>query len=262
MGWTKQSDWIEMKKDKTKDIIRGVLPATRNGAGTARKDIAATKRHGRRKVNERVRNIHSYDDYMDDAADLEFYPDVAINDLKYRRRDFDNLGALLRWARYHCDHELKGRPDIEKYYWFKNLLPDSLQGRHALGHIKDACLEIEDEFSNYPYFNEAYYAQRRKDFADAKQREHDELHEMIVGILVNGYHKRYNQMLKRNQLDPFIVWLKDMKQPLVPKRLLGGWHDVDDFVAWLEKHPRHGRIYMQHTSNNFIDLTRKFVESL
>jgi hypothetical protein len=249
-----------MKRNKTKDIIEGVLPATRNGAESARRDKAAAKRRGRRKVAQQVARIASCDDYYDaDASDFEYFPDVEINEIKWRRREFDNLGALLRWARYHCDHQLAGRPDIEKYFWFKAILPDTMQGRHALGHIKDACLELEDTSR---YFS-GYYEQRRREFMTRKQREREDVQSAIVRILTEGYHKRWNQVIKRAQPDPFLVWLKNMKVDMVPKRFLEGWHDVEDFTDWIIKSsPRHSRIYLQYSTNNYIDVLNKFMESL
>ncbi len=249
-----------MKRDKTKDIIESVLPATRNGADSARKDKASAKRRGRRKIGQQVRNIRSCDDFYDEASDLEFYPDTEINYIRDRRRDFDNLGALLRWAHYHCDHQLAGRPDIEKYYWFKNILPDTLQGRHALGHVKDACLELDDRYYAY---SSAYYVERRREYQSKKEREREDVQAAIVRILTEGYHKRFNQTIKRAQPDPFILWLSDPKKyPYAPKRVLEGWHDVEEFTDWILKHRRHSRVWLEHSTNNYIDVLNKFIDSL
>lgn len=251
-----------MKKDKTKDIIESVLPATRKAAHRAKENKAAIKRRSRRIINERVRGINDIEDYMDEASDLEFYPNAELNYAREERRLSDNLGALLRWGKYRINHELKNMSDDDRYFWFKSVLPDCLQGRHALDHIQTSLLP-NVSWGYYSAYSPEYYEQRRKAYRREKLEERDEVVRLLCKILTEGYHKRFNAKLKSMQPDPFLLWLEDPSKEYTPKRHLEGWHDLEDFADWISspKRQKYARLIVGHSyTNNYLTMLKTFFD--
>lgn len=167
-----------MKKDKHRDIARGVLPSTaRKGARDNKRHFHSVQRSAQRQANHAIERslatitddgtIAHDPDLFDDFEDPEIYDGYAAGTtapvgwdgtMKYivqRRRDADKLGPMLAWARATERQKMNGWSNEDKMAYFKAVLPDSLQGRHALGHIETA-LDLEtDEFkySRYRYYH-------------------------------------------------------------------------------------------------------------
>lgn len=158
-----------MKKDKARDIARGVLPSTaRKGARDNKRAYHSTHRSAQRQVNNAVlRHITtvaedgglcSDPDLFDDFEDLDTFdgyhaatkkPSIGwddMNEIVSIRRGADKLGPLIAWARATEKNKMVGWSVEDKLAYFKAVLPDSLQGRHALGHVETALDLHTDEF--------------------------------------------------------------------------------------------------------------------
>lgn len=162
-----------MHKDKARDIARGVLPSTaRKSARDDKREYKAKHRAEQRRVNGAIcRSMNSVDDdghiytdteLFDDFEDTLVYdgyhsstkkPNISWDDMKeivYNRRSHDKLGPLIRWAQATHSRLMSG-PEwttSDKIAYFKAILPDSLQGRHALGHVKIA-LDLDEDIYLY-----------------------------------------------------------------------------------------------------------------
>lgn len=165
-----------MKKDKARDIARGVLPSTaRRSAREDKRDFHHTHRRAQTQINhEIVRSTTVIDDdgYLYTDPDLfdDFEPrhvidgyhsrtkidgapyDCDMPQIVYNRRNADNLGPLLSWARATERQKMIGWSVYDKYAYFKAVLPASLQGRHALGHVEQALDLSNDEFGRFFYY--------------------------------------------------------------------------------------------------------------
>lgn len=154
---------------KAKSIARSVLPSTarksaRDNKRNFHKKHRAAQReaiHGARQhlvvVDEAGRLAHDPDLY-DDFEDREIFDGYTAattkpvgydGNMKYivqRRRDADKLGPLIAWATATEKNKMDGWDDNDKIAYFKAVLPDTLQGRHALGHVKSALRLSDDEF--------------------------------------------------------------------------------------------------------------------
>jgi len=159
-----------MKKDKARDIARGVLPSTdRKGAKGAKRAFHHRHRSAQRQVlHNMVRSITDVDEDGNFYADPDLYDDYdgpeviagytaatqvpgpswdrSMKHIVARRRDADNLGPLLSWARATEAKKMSGWDVEDKINYFKAILPDNLQGRHALGHVESALDLTTDEF--------------------------------------------------------------------------------------------------------------------
>lgn len=160
-----------MRKDKARDIARSVLPSTaRKSAREDKRNYKAKHRAQQRRVNDEIlRSMNAVDDdghlytdpdLFDDFEEPLVYdgyhaqtkkPNIGWDDMGeivQSRRDHDKLGPLLRWARATHDRMMAG-PEwavSDKVAYFRAVLPDTLQGRHALGHVIQALDLHEDEF--------------------------------------------------------------------------------------------------------------------
>lgn len=159
-----------MRKDKARDIARGVLPSTaRKGARDDKRAFHAMHRHAQSQANHAIKRhlsvvddetgtLYTDPDLFDDFIDPFEYdgytaatkkPNLGWDDMKgivRDRRSADKLGPLISWARATEKNKMTGWDVGDKIAYFKAVLPDSLQGRHALGHVKDALNLHEDEF--------------------------------------------------------------------------------------------------------------------
>jgi hypothetical protein len=172
-----------MRKDKARDIARGVLPSTaRKGARDNKRNFHATHRHAQRQVNHAIeRSLTTITDDGTLAHDPDLYDDFEerevfdgytastkkvslgwdgdMSEIVDRRRGADKLGPLIAWARATEKNKMIGWTNADKMAYFKAVLPDSLQGRHALGHVESA-LDLEaDEFR----YGNRYYRNRPAD---------------------------------------------------------------------------------------------------
>lgn len=147
---------------KKKEIARSVLASKRRKG--ARMDLETIKRKNRRMIRQELKNAHvgleshrDFDavlpihlpvEYAEinehlacsvgadrhdgvDWFDENFYPYREIRHVVRDRRDNENLGALLRWA----PHQVEGIRLLDRLSHLRGMLPDTLQGRHAVGHV-------------------------------------------------------------------------------------------------------------------------------
>lgn len=165
-----------MRKDKARDIARGVLPSTaRKGARDNKRHYHHEHRSAQRQANHRIaRHLTAVDDDGALYTDVDLFDDfedrfefdgysaaskkegVGYDDMGYivdRRRGADKLGPLIRWAEATEKRLMDGWTNEDKYSYFKAILPDTLQGRHALGHIETALRIDNDIFWRFytPY---------------------------------------------------------------------------------------------------------------
>ena len=131
--------------EKQRDMARSVLPSTaRMGARFARRHSHKTARQSIRGTLDKVLAAEHPDDIeapldryrIDQGRTASGYFDEW---LLGARRSADKVGPLVRWA----DAIIERTPDLrDGDYWvrrnhFKAILPDTLQGRHALSHLED-----------------------------------------------------------------------------------------------------------------------------
>lgn len=158
-----------MRKDKARDIARGVLPSTRRkGARDNKRNYHAKHRHAQRQANHAIeRSIATVSDHGTIVADPDLYDDFedldtfdgynaatkvpsigwdGWDEILYNRRNGDKLGPLISWARATEKDKMAGWSVEDKHAYFKAVLPDTLQGRHALGHVESALDLHTDEF--------------------------------------------------------------------------------------------------------------------
>jgi hypothetical protein len=144
-----------MQKDKKRDLARSVLPST--SRKSARENKRNLNQQHRTRTRQTLRSVAALVDYDEAPDQLIFDPYHARNvipsigwdgydEIISNRRGHDKLGPIIRWAKTVEKRDMKGWSNEEKYAFFKRELPDSLQGRHALGHIESALGIYPDEF--------------------------------------------------------------------------------------------------------------------
>jgi len=135
--------------------------------------------------------IRDVDDAIEYDGDYEFTSDREVRQYMKERRDSDNQGALIRWARKKCEGELKGMSDKEKLDFFYDIMPDTLHGRHAVSHIESA-LRLEPD----PNYRSGWrkYSSSGRGPSDEAMRE--TLREILMSIIETGQQSRLNSRLK------------------------------------------------------------------
>lgn len=197
---------------KKKDMIKSALPSTRRKG--ARDDRRAIHKAARRQTRQSITTHNGLDvdrliDTVSDDADIRSYPNHAIRDMMWERRNGDHLGALMRWA----PHQVKHLRLEDRLSYFKSILPDDTIGRHAASHI-----QWMDEFEvprPNPY-TPYDWAERRAKF-ERERRERDQfLLDSLAWICNNGFLKEYNRRRKTGEFPQL--------------RMLLGLHDIESFV--------------------------------
>lgn len=236
-------------EEKLKDISRSVLPATRRAARKAKKELVTTRRQNRRKVNEDLNQIRSYEDAMDNERELTYYPNAKINELVTERQLADNLGAIYSWAEHLLKTKFRYLNNEQKYFAFKAMLPDSLQGRHALGHIRDKFFPSDTRF----YFDSDKW---HKEYEARVAATRKTLEDNLRKIINTGQDKKYNRILKetvslygcryvyqRGAVSYRWDTCKDCKY-----RTFEGLHQLDEFIDYLMRHQHdpssHTKVFM------------------
>lgn len=171
--------------EKITDVIRSVLPST------ARRDARRTRqlihRAARRKVKVALR-----------AGDVDAFVDIRgpIEDMVWDRRVGDKVGPLVRWALHQVGHDRRLREAnlAERIDHFRQLLPGSTIGRHALSHIAWPLERLDSEPRAF--------------------RDWPSCVDTVRALYETGYHGELNARLKTQQLP-----------------LLDGTHDIDSFAA-------------------------------
>jgi hypothetical protein len=178
---------VQNHDEKVTDMIRSVLPST------ARHGVRATRRQIHRRVR-RTMKIRLR------AGDHEVVVDIrgALDEMVWDRRAADKEAPLVRWALHHVrtDPALRDASTAERLDHFRQLLPDSTIGRHALSHIAWPLKHLER-----PH----------------RPRSHGWRPQTIAptvrALYEAGYNAELNKRLKINHLP-----------------ILAGLHDVDRFA--------------------------------
>ncbi len=152
-------------KDKTRQMVRSILPSTARKA--VRDDKRALQHKNRAELNTKLANYKGYADdvieyYEDDAEDLDhcwtprFMPgyDTIVRD----RRESDKLNHFVRWAeKITADIDPEERMD-----YMRALVPPGVIGNHALTHLRklDPQRDREREWYHYVLDNKPGVAER------------------------------------------------------------------------------------------------------
>lgn len=138
--------------EKRRDMCRSILPST--GRAWARDAANTVRRKHRRGIRQDLHLVAQFEDPDVFEVDLRrdtnrvdggYYGSIRVVVLE--RREADKVGPLMRWAR----ETLKTLPgtDIDRYMWFKAILPDNTIGRHALSHLRPLFVLPGDEYRGY-----------------------------------------------------------------------------------------------------------------
>jgi hypothetical protein len=181
-----------MKKEKTRDMIRSILPSKARGA--ARIDKALLKRAHRRDVRIDV----SLRDFETTKAD--FARDVSLWSVVWDRRAADKLNHFIRW----CEKITAGLSAEEKLGYVKGLLPRNLIGDHAYSHWQSHVKRVR------------YCGERSRTLQSMYDSARFHLRRALE--IDPDLQRRLNAMIKSRKL------------PDEPRRLLLGFHDIDAFL--------------------------------
>ncbi len=123
--------------EKRRQMARSTLPSTSRKA--ARDDLATAKRSSRRTLRQNLRALNqgfasaeAVDEaYLDSRDDYNEYPDLEIQRVMWSRRDREKLGPALRWAPHQVAHLRR----LDRLSHMYTIMPDTMAGRHAVGHM-------------------------------------------------------------------------------------------------------------------------------
>ncbi len=183
-----------MNKDKTRDMIRSILPSkARRGPRFFK---AMLKRHTRHAVR-----IDLHVENLD--ADLNRAPYVGW--VVRSRRDADKLNHFMRW----CREITAGMSMQEALDCVRTLLPDNLIGDHAYGHWERYRKHLDQPRRRY-----RTHEQKVQSYVDSMTFR------LRRALMVDpALHGRLNEEIKRRTPE---------EGP--PPRLLAGVHDAEAFV--------------------------------
>jgi hypothetical protein len=204
-----------MRSNKTKDMIRSVLPSLYRQY--ARKAKNGRKRQHRRGLRQELRT----EDF--DETKIDFNRDARVSDVVWYRRLGDKITHFMRW----CEAKTEGMDTDDALSYVRSILPSSLIGDHAYGHW-------EDIRGDRPY-------RRRPRYEPPPQT-------------VQSYIDSTTCRLKRAlAVAPDLHYalnaeIKCRKEEGDPRRLLCGIHDVEAFVrhiAWPDKRGEDDLFYIE-----------------
>ncbi len=239
-----------MRKDKARDIARGVLPSTaRKGARENKRAFHAKRRHNQNQTDhalarhlavEENGRLHTdvdlYDDFEDPIIHDGYHASTKGKATSYNddmseivsdRRDADKLGPLISWATATEKNKMAGWDVADKIAYFKAVLPDTLQGRHALGHVQSALGLHNDEFyyrfGRYaptpPYTKERFRADLARHLSTNKARA--ALREHVLDAVPVAAHSAYANN-KRRTIEPVVDENGAPRYGTYPARVVGG----------------------------------------
>jgi hypothetical protein len=152
---------------KTRQMARSVLPSTMQHGG-GRWQASKHMIHGaeRARVRRELQRATAYvdlDDYDGDLSETRTFRS-KIKSYVGNRRDADKVNPLQKWATAICVRDEIPQENRESY--FRSILPKSLIGRHALGHL-EYIFKAEDLTSLNESFRRRY---RSKDYTWDKEQ--------------------------------------------------------------------------------------------
>lgn len=159
--------------EKTHQMMRSILPSTKRSRIRTEKRVV--KQANRAKVRQALHRGEEHIDYCT-------YPDIAISEIVWDRRNYDKLNHFERWA----VQITKDMPKEERLPYLKRMLPDNLIGRHAYSH-----LERLDELG--------YYWERWNRYSATPVKKVDfkkELAEFLRKTVENGDQAKLNKAIK------------------------------------------------------------------
>lgn len=218
--------------EKQRDMARSVLPSTaRKGARAARRRSHKTARQAIRTTLHRLQRAHHPDD-IDDPID-RYSIDMGRTTSGYNdewlvgaRRSADKVAPLVRWAGAIIERtpSLRDGDYWARRSYFEALLPDTLQGRHALSHL-------EGLFGSNGDWSWILYEERQRRRLEEHQRrlaDHENRKMKLAAVLEGAGPRRLNDR---------IVALTPPEKPVVRRLHDGrGWVEKRTFVPvepWL-----------------------------
>lgn len=198
--------------EKTRDMAR-TLPSSNIGVKDWRRNIHHSERGRVRAALQRARITHPDDlDGLSDAAVDTDHTKHRVHEMVQERRAVVSVGPILRWAEHHLDRN----PDLgtfpaDSLDYLASRLPYGVIGRPTAALIAKSARRAGNS---------------RWDIDDPTVAVRD----AVRRVMASGLHAELNRHL-RNCLGashPASSWKAD---DLRPTRFLGGWHDIDDFVA-------------------------------
>lgn len=183
-----------MNKDKTRDMIRSILPST------ARRRARFTKAMLNRQVRHGVRTDLHVEDLDTDLRRTPYFRSML-----WDRRGADKLNHFMRW----CREITAGMSTQEALDYVRALLPANLIGDHAYGHWEHYRKNLDRPRRRYR--TREQNVQSYNDSMTFRLRR---------ALTVDpSLHGRLNEEIKRRTPE---------EEP--PHRLLAGLHDVEAFV--------------------------------
>ncbi len=199
---------------KQRDMARSILPSKRRR--TAAKSLDGVRRAHRRGTHQRMAALR----------DVELFDDLAFGDLEGRRareirwevqsrRYHDKDAPLRRWA----VRSTRGMRQVDRLSHLEALLPLTLIGFHAIGHLKwEPGLADPDGPSR----------RRRSRLETGKSRPtRAEVGTALRAVLEFGDHRAFNCFVTRAWADPPVP---DEATAVVVLRPLLGLHDIDGYL--------------------------------
>lgn len=186
---------MQNHSEKRRDMCRSILPSS--ARRSARENLAAWKRHHRRSVRLQIHDAMGYEwlDYEGTTLDVDtnrpidggFGWDRIITHIVRQRRDSDKVGPIMAWARATAA-ALPG-DDLDKYMWFKRVLPDNLIGRHALSHIEFIFDDLPGSYNRFRYRGTTETRAQRQ----ARWAQEHETWTALVRTVIETRHKEFNE---------------------------------------------------------------------
>jgi hypothetical protein len=186
-----------MRHDKTRDMIRSILPSTSDAY--ARFAKASRKRAHRHAIRIEVR----CEDHEETAANL--LRDCYVADIVRDRRGADKLHHFMRW----CYAITEGMSTEDALGYVRAILPASLIGDHAYGHWEQ---------------DRKHDSQRRIPWHEQERRGAQSWRDSTLFHFRRALHADPELHARLN------AEIKRRKAPGEPRRLLAGLHDVEAFV--------------------------------
>lgn len=179
--------------NKRRDIIESVLPCTRNHAKTHRKEVQRVHQEERVRTRSALNKFRgktadiAEELYDEDQFDYSYNEDAEIRRLMWERRDYDNLGALLKWA----PTQIKDIRLQDRVSYMYSIMPNNTIGRHAVGHIAD-LEEFEVPHDSLYRFRRYYKEYTPEEQAWLDAAEYAEVEKTLLKVLESPYIAKFN----------------------------------------------------------------------
>lgn len=252
-----------VRDDKERDMIRSILPSTKRK--DARQNKARAARTHRRTARHVINNYRydvadeDCDDAMLDAFDSGIFScdhanrygwDTGTRDIVSRRREYDKVAPICRWA----VEVTKGEP-AERMGQIAPLLSNTPMGRHALTHIKNV-----EEFRDDQWSFMFLYRRNDPSFEFLRAVKYAEVVDALVKISEMGLISKLNDAFDRAYTHREWVESGDTREwswKVCPIKFTGS--DIDGYIASLVGPNKRGRLNIYNyqtyatTFENFVN---------